>query len=222
MYPSVYPALRSFLNTYEGLVNYMYLDRKGLVTTGVGFLIDPKTLAHGMQWTCNANNRTATSQQIDGEWDQIHARQIDKARGAGYFRQFTTLHLQASEIDRVFRIKADRFEAELRANSHFREFFSFPADAQLAILIHAWANGTGKLNSGWPKYSRACQARDWKTAARECAWQHMNPNRKRGMETMFENAANIEAANQRGFRYDPTVVQFPTVVMEVEEVVAGR
>ena len=41
MHPSATAALPGFLKQYEGKVNFMYLDKKGLVTMGIGHLIDP-------------------------------------------------------------------------------------------------------------------------------------------------------------------------------------
>lgn len=41
MYPSVTSFFRVFNEPLEGVVAYMYLDIKGLVTVGVGNLIDP-------------------------------------------------------------------------------------------------------------------------------------------------------------------------------------
>ena len=41
MHQSVKTALSGFLKQYEGKVHFMYLDMKGLVTVGIGQLIDP-------------------------------------------------------------------------------------------------------------------------------------------------------------------------------------
>ena len=45
MHASVKNALSNFLKQYEGKVNFMYLDVKGLVTVGIGHLIDPVNMA---------------------------------------------------------------------------------------------------------------------------------------------------------------------------------
>ena len=45
MYDDVRAAFLSFTTRLEGRVPYMYLDIKGLVTIGVGNLIDPVDLA---------------------------------------------------------------------------------------------------------------------------------------------------------------------------------
>ena len=41
MRPSVFAAFPGFITRFEGRLPFMYLDTKGLVTTGVGNLIDP-------------------------------------------------------------------------------------------------------------------------------------------------------------------------------------
>lgn len=219
MHASVLPALRGFLGTYEGVCDFMYLDTRGLVTTGIGNLIDPKPLARSYQWLRNSDGQVATAAQVDAEWDQIKARQEHRNRGGRFYRQFATLQLSAGEIERIFRRKAQQFDTSLQGI--FPQWASYPADAQLAMLCHAWALGTGRLRSGWPSYTAACARRDWRTAARECAWRGMNAQRKRAMEQMFLNAANLEEANRQGFHYDLTQVYYPTLVMEVTTITGG-
>ena len=53
MHQSVKTALYDFLKQYEGKVNFMYLDVKGLVTVGVGHLMNrptrPSSLSFGVK-----------------------------------------------------------------------------------------------------------------------------------------------------------------------------
>lgn len=220
MHSTVLPALRNFLGTHEGVCDFMYLDTRGLVTTGIGNLIDPKRLAGGYQWLRNSDNGRALPSEVDAEWEQIKRRQEHRNRGGLYFRRFTTLHLSPTEIERIFRQKASQFDTSLKGI--FPQWNSYPADAQLAMLCHAWALGTGGLRSGWPRYTAACTGRDWRAAAGEFAWRGINAQRRRGMEQMFTNAANIEDAVRQGFHYDLTHVHFPTMVMEVTTVTGAR
>src|SRR5205823_5131019 len=90
MFPSLIPTLRKTLATFEGLTDFMYLDEKGLVTTGVGNLIDPKEKVNDFAWLRRSDNATPTPEEIDAEWDQIQKRQADKKKGGMYFKQFTT------------------------------------------------------------------------------------------------------------------------------------
>jgi hypothetical protein len=198
----------------------MYLDTRGLVTTGIGNLIDPQRLARVYQWRRNSDDQPATPAQVGAEWDQIKGRQQHRSRGGFYFRQFTTLHLPETELERVFRDKAQQFDKQLLRI--FPDWDSYPADAQLAMLCHAWALGTGRLRSGWPRYTAACRRRDWATARQQFVWQRMSPRRRQGMEQMFANAANLEEANGQGFRYDLTRVYYPTIITPVTRITAGR
>jgi GH24 family phage-related lysozyme (muramidase) len=212
MHASVLPALRSFLGTHEGVCNFMYLDTRGLVTTGIGNLIDPRNRAYAYSWLRNSDNAVATRAEVNAEWDQIKHRQADRVRGGLYFRQFATLHLTDAELQRIFNLKATQFDTSLARI--FPQWATYPADAQLAMLVHAWALGTGRLRSGWPRYTASCTRRDWRAASTECEWRGMNQQRLRGMREMFQNAAALEESNQRGFHFDLTRVHFPTIVME--------
>jgi GH24 family phage-related lysozyme (muramidase) len=48
MFSSVQSAFRSFTEQFEGCVSFMYLDVKGLVTVGIGNLVDPVGVAQAL------------------------------------------------------------------------------------------------------------------------------------------------------------------------------
>ncbi len=190
MHTSVLPKLRQFLAKYEGICSFMYLDKrqpKGLVTTGIGNLIDPKSLVHSYRWIRRSDKRPASRNEVEQEWDRIKALQKHKLRGGGYFEQFTRLKLAPGEIDRIFTQKANQFDKNLKRI--FPKWDTFPAEAQFAMLIHAWANGTGKLKTGWPSYYNACLRRDWTTAANQCSWKGIDSGRLQHMKQLFNDAA---------------------------------
>ncbi len=74
MYPSVQSYFRIFSAPLEGCVPYMYLDVLGLVTVGVGNLVDPITLAQALPLRFKnrpgiaAPGSPATPDQIAAEW----------------------------------------------------------------------------------------------------------------------------------------------------------
>ena len=97
MRQSVRDIWTEFNAPLEGRLHFMYLDIKGLVTTGMGNLIDatgspplrPPTdseraasheLARQLAWQAS-DGSSASPDQIDAEWDQIKAR-LDQAHSA--------------------------------------------------------------------------------------------------------------------------------------------
>jgi hypothetical protein len=102
----------------------MYLDIMGLVTTGLGNLIDTTgppplrqptdseraashDLARQLAWQ-TSDGSLAAADQVDAEWDQIKAR-LDQAQfGGGTFQQVATLVLSDDEIDRLVFGKLDQ------------------------------------------------------------------------------------------------------------------
>jgi hypothetical protein len=197
MYPSVLRTLREFLGEFEGVRNYMYPDQVSKITTGVGFNIDLPARAHLLTWHSGSpTGPVAARNAVSTEMDNIRARQRP------------TLFLAPEEIERFFRAEADRFDGEL--NNIFWHFYQSPADAQVAMMAHAWANGTGRLKTAWPHYHAACMERHWLDARREFPWQLMAPRRRTGMGVMFHNAYFVDLETPGAApRYNHTVVYYP-------------
>src|SRR3954447_21778389 len=60
-----------FTEKFEGYVEYMYVDIKGLVTIGFGNLIDPISYALALPFVKKAGNAPATQAEITAEWKLI-------------------------------------------------------------------------------------------------------------------------------------------------------
>lgn len=219
MHATVQPALRQFLGRFEGVCDFMYLDNRGLVTTGIGNLLPSPAAAQALDWQRNSDDAEASDSEVAAEWNQINDRQEDKERGGMYFRRFANLHLSSDAIEALFRARAHDFAAELQRI--FTDFPNFPGDAQLAMLVHAWAVGTGKLLTEWPSYSGAIRTRDWERAGRECIWRQLRSQREHAvsrrdaLQLMFGNAAQVENAIRAGTNVDLTRIYYPQAATTV-------
>ncbi|WP_240135384.1 peptidoglycan-binding domain-containing protein [Streptomyces sp. MUM 178J] len=176
----------AFNDPLEGRVNYMYLDQKGWVSTGIGNKIDQTvaanslptpaersaslSLANELRWLGSGDSR-ATADLIAAEWDKVKAR-LDLAHlGHKAFKPpFTSLHLEDGEIDRHVFAKLNQMESFLTRRPEFADFASWPANAQLATLSMCWALGPAFK---FPKLQRHVSVRNWNGAADEC---HFNPD----------------------------------------------
>ena len=200
MQPAVRNAWRRFNESLEGLTSWMYLDIKGLVTTGMGNLIDPVAAALALTWF-DASDVQASPDQVRAEWNRIKNNHALAHQGAQAAKAVATLHLQDADINTLILGKLDQNEAILKANPAFEDIDAWPADAQLALLSMAWAMGPG-FGPHFPHFSHACAARDFAAAADECAMDVVgNPGLIR------RNAANRQAFRFAANAADPTVLQ---------------
>jgi GH24 family phage-related lysozyme (muramidase) len=197
-----------FNRPLEGRVNYMYLDTKGLVSAGVGNLIDATKkaltaptaeeraaslrMAGQLDWRAE-DGSVATPEQVAAEWDLVKSRMSLASRGGGAYRSLTSLRISEEEIDRFVFVKLDQFEHHLKGRHEFATFDSWPADAQLGLLSMSWGLGPAFK---FPKFQAFVAAGDWNGAATECRF---NPERgtivKRNdlNQELFRNAARVVA-----------------------------
>jgi hypothetical protein len=192
MYPSVRAAFRAFNEPFEGVVPWMYLDIKGLVTVGVGNLIDPIELALQLPFRFrNEPNLAATTDQIAAEWHRIKAATGLAKAGYKACEPLTRLGLDDAAIDDSIAIRLAENEAILKKSEFFRGFDSWPADAQLRLLSMAWALGPNGPKR-FQKFAEACRNLDFVRAADNCAINAQgNPGivpRNRANQTLFETA----------------------------------
>ena len=210
MYSDVRVAFPAFSVKFEGRVSYMYLDVKGLVTVGVGNLIDPVTLALSLPFVHKSDGVAATQDEIQSDWQAVKSRP-DLATARDYLKQFdalTALKLTDDGIDQLVLAKLDSNVTVLKNTAEFADLESWPADAQLGLFSMAWAMGPA-FGPGFPAFRAACAAKDWNTAATESRMDDTNnpglTPRNTANHTLFSNAAQIVAQG-----LDFTVLQYPT------------
>lgn len=210
---SVAAAFTSFTSRFEGVVSFMYLDVLGLVTTGIGNLIDPSGLALDLPWRA-ADGRLATRREIAAEWMNVKSRQDMKMQGGMAYRSVTKLRLDGTGIDMLVARKLAQNEAELRRR--FPDFDSWPADAQLATHSMAWACGPAFR---FPKLGEALLQRDFRQAAEECHMNEDGADRIKGTADDNRGLAPRNVANKIlyknaacvvGMHLDPEELFYPT------------
>jgi len=150
----------------EGIVSWMYLDIRGLVTTGLGQLCDPSILALALPWQ-SADGTSASTAQVQAAWQAVKANLALAHEGAAAAEALTTLRLPQSDIAATALATLDRYAAILAACPALAAFATWPADAQLGALSMAWAMGPG-FPRMFPHWCADCQAGDWAQAAVDC------------------------------------------------------
>jgi len=202
MYPNVQSQFRAFNEPFEGSIAYMYLDVKGLVTVGVGNLIDPVELATALPFRFKNNSGTgapgtlASKDQIAAEWQKLKNDSSLAKKGHLACAPITDLELDDDAIDALIAERLTGNESFLTRQPSFKDLDTWPADAQMALLSMAWAMGPGGF-AGFPHFSAACQKLDFTTAAAESKLNEAgNPGlipRNRANFLLFSNAAAVMA-----------------------------
>lgn len=149
MYDSVARAFFNFTIQFEGYTRWMYLDVKGLLTTGVGNLIDSPAVAEALPWK-RADGSLADKGEVCAEWASVKWRTDLARHGGGAFEKITKLRLSEGDVRALVAKKLNANEAALKKT--FRTFDTWPADAQLALHSWAWAVGPA---AHWPKLHAA-------------------------------------------------------------------
>lgn len=206
----------AFSEPLEGKVLWMYADSLGLVSIGVGNLIDPIDLARalpslGASYLNKNTGAEGTDSEIQSDWNQI------KTSAANWqtAESMTVLRITEQGCQQLVLNKADEFEGYLTTHAEdpatgvkaFANFGDWPADAQIALMSMAWAMGPAFADGGkWPAFRAACEGGDWLAAAGNCnmsnAWLIRRNAVNRGA---FRNAA--WAVTQAD--YDPEVLFLP-------------
>lgn len=195
MYPSVAQAFRPLSGRLEGIFSTMYPDVLGLVTTGLGNLIDasanpavaPWSPALMWTWRDRLTHQPVGEPAVIAEWKRMKDNPDLMQAGPATKRAAATLYLDEGEVDRLFtwRLHAD----EQILAKRFPGWEAFPADAQMAILLVAWAAGAGFR---WPNTVSNILARDWRAASANARSRKMNANRNDAITGHFLAAAAVD------------------------------
>lgn len=208
MYPAVRDSWHAFSEPMEGRVASMYLDILGLVTCGVGNLIDPVSEAVKVPFYRDSDGRRATEDEVRAAWHALKERQDLKRRGVSYARALTKLHMRDEDIDALVASRLASNEAFIC--KWLPDFPGIPADAQLGILSMAWAVGAG-FNRKFPTFTKAALAGDWFAAMSACTIREEgNPGvvpRNKANRVCFMNAHLVLK-----HKMDPSVLHWPAAV----------
>src|SRR6266480_95273 len=96
---SVRNGFLSFSQPLEGRVRWMYLDIKGLVTTGVGNLIDPVASALKLPFVHKGDGSPANEAEISAEWQRLKGNQALAQKRHTACEAITELRLTDAAID---------------------------------------------------------------------------------------------------------------------------
>lgn len=146
------PSQFDFTSKYEGVCQHMYLDTKGHVTAGVGFLLPDLAAAQRLSW------RPAGAVRLD--WLMVTSMRAGLAAAA--YRKATVARLDESAMRAEFGRKMAAYEGTVARS--LPRYYTLPPEVRVAVMDIAWQCGPGFLAT-WPKFRAALLARDWEAAA---------------------------------------------------------
>lgn len=189
----VLDAFQAFTARFEGTCSWLYLDVKGLVTTGVGNLVDPMPAALDLPWRRQDGSLAAPS-EVEEAWQVVkHATAMQRLGGFAFAR-LTTLRLDEAGIAALVRQRLTVDDQYLARRFASADYADWPADAQLGILSMAWAMGPAFQ---FPLFAAAVERQDFAAAAKQCGIDTAGNSgvapRNAANVRCFENAAAVIA-----------------------------
>lgn len=154
----------------EGVFHWLYPDVKGFLTTAIGILADPVARALLLPWKL-PSGALASKAQVISEWNALKARpELATYRASNHVvESATTIRLTDADVAAVVQTRL--LATEQRMRHFFKNWDSFPADAQLALLSMGWALGSD-FETGYPKLTAAANLGEWETCALQCEISH--------------------------------------------------
>lgn len=195
MHPAVEKAFPDFSKPLEGCVSSMYVDVLGLVTTAVGCLIDPVSLALPLPWKHEKTDALATQAEVSAAWNGLKAQKEKYAKLHWKFAaELNDLRLDDAGIEAIVAQRLAANEKILR--SYFPNWDLLPGDGQLGILSMSWALGAGFPHT-FGNFRAAVNAQNWVAATASCGIRTENNAgiipRNAQNKLCFMNAASVVA-----------------------------
>lgn len=180
MHPSVPARWIKFNEPHEGRVPYMYGDIKGLVTIGMGNLIDPLSAAVTLPFRMRGTGTIALKSAVVAAWRAVKDDPKCATEGSEYARDLPDngVYLEDEDIDKLILRKLEQNDASFLRR--FGDWESRPADAQMAAHSMGWAMGPGFWTK-FPRFTAAFTKGDYKAACAKVGQWPAAPPAKKGL-----------------------------------------
>jgi len=173
-----------YISGWEGVESHLYLDTRGLVTIGVGCLVQGQGDCVRLPLVDRIQHQVASDLEKMNEYAVI----VKKPPGlpAYQYSQWTHLELPPAAIRSLFDAKVHAFEVGLRML--FQDYDHLPDGPKLALLDMAFNLGLGGL-SKFHRLGNAVKAHAWADAAIESHRSSVRDLRNMATADLFRQAA---------------------------------
>lgn len=202
MRPNVEHLFPGYTRDLEGAFTSLYADVRRLVSTGIGFLVDPIDRCLGLEWWIG--DRRATDREVIDDWHAIKDRALKMSDAeihhwtAQMQAPLTSVRLKSDYIDQLLIKKLHSNYDYVRAHL-IHGLDNMPADAVLGLMSLAWAIGAGfdKTNPPRLELVAAANAGDWRVVKAHARLREAGNagvvERNCRQDLCFENAATVVA-----------------------------
>lgn len=168
----------SFTSQFEGVVPHLYLDTRGNMTCGVGFLVKSEAELVRLPWSPSA-------QAALMDW-QLVARAAP-GKPASFYRPLCKARLNEIDMRRMFDLHVTAFRKQIDPAWHLN---NWPECVQIALVDMAFNLGAAGL-AKYRKLQAAVFARQWSVAANECARGGIGDARNEATRQLFLGALQV-------------------------------
>ena len=179
---------------FEGNISHMYLDTRGHVTVGVGYMLPDANAAAALSFVFRSNGLPADDATKRQAWTGVNG--APKGQLASAYRDLSKIDLPASSIQQLLTNSLESAEADLRRT--FAEYDRFPLEAQEALIDMVFNLGLPRFG----KYSRlisAAREGNWDVAAAQSHREGPDDRRNAAIRDLFLQAyARLLTGTWRG------------------------
>jgi GH24 family phage-related lysozyme (muramidase) len=161
--PLSWDDVKADLERWEGKVSHLYLDKKGLVTVGIGKMLPNLAAAQKLRFVKRANGVAATAAEVATDFKEVSNQTAGKLSSS--YKKYTQLDLPDDVIYDLLKTEVNEFEANLK--NYFKGYNTYPASAKRALLDMIYNLGFTKLLK-YKKLKKAVESQDWEEASKEC------------------------------------------------------
>jgi GH24 family phage-related lysozyme (muramidase) len=201
----------SFIQKYEGSIPHMYLDTKGNVTIGTGFLIhsEDDTRKIPLRFISDTGGFTGMVTYKDAKeaYRKIKNLPFGKDYPASYYHphynkeeKLGQIGMDGLTIRKILEQKLNESERELRVA--IPRYDSLPFQVKKGLIDMQYNMGVRKFNSRrWPKLFAAIDGRDYEAMAKESHRRDVQSQRNKDVYNLFLSAkdprSNEKSESQR-------------------------
>jgi GH24 family phage-related lysozyme (muramidase) len=190
--PAINPGvfLRHLKHTdVENYLPYMYRDREGNVTVGIGHLLPTASDAKNLNFFTRGPNVGAMDLDIERAFNRVKNAPMPLNTVPTAFQRLTNIRISEAYAETLELDDMDEFQRILRSKGYFPEFETYPIAAKMAILDMAYTLGAKGLREGFPVFTSAVRRRNWKLAAQESHRKQPSAQRNQIVRDWLQQAA---------------------------------
>jgi GH24 family phage-related lysozyme (muramidase) len=179
-------VLLADLDRWEGRYKHMYLDTKGLVTTGIGNLVKTAGAAAALPFVIIPRGTAASDEEKSAGWGAVKA--MPPGLRARAYESACQLRLTDVAVNVLVRERLDgEFLPHIRGR--LPAFDAFPTQAKQALVDIAYNCGTGGFDA-FHNMLEAAEKQDWVSCSKRCHRSSSREDRNVWCSAMFMYASS--------------------------------